>query len=114
MAQSVDDNGDHGQETGSAFREALETFKRKLSERNFQRLEGISSRDVKFEIIRIQRDQERLKAMLNFRRMEEFIVKTEELQTILTDFLHADAGHYISYVWGAMRFLLMVRNYQAI
>ncbi|KAH6647231.1 hypothetical protein BKA67DRAFT_582033 [Truncatella angustata] len=102
----IDDDGDR--ETKAAFREALQAFKQKISQRNLQRFEVMSSQEVKLEIFRIQRDQELLKAMLNLRRMERFLLKLEELQIALRNFM--DAGSYLSYVWGAMQFLLSIAS----
>ncbi|KAK9770272.1 hypothetical protein SCAR479_13013 [Seiridium cardinale] len=94
----------HDQETEDAFRDALDVFKKKCSGRNLERFQEMSNLELKCEIIHIQQDQERLKAMLNLRRMQKFIFRLEELQVVLADFL--DAGRYLSYIWGAMKFLL--------
>jgi hypothetical protein len=98
--------GDGDEETRSAFEKALKEFKLKCSERCSQRFDNITALEVKFEILRIQRDQERLKAMMNFRRIESFIVRMEEFTKVLQGFV--DAPYFLSYVWGVMRLLLQV------
>lgn len=108
MAHSAANSKDDDQEAEAVFRKTLEVFKRKFSARSLAMFAVVSSRDVKYEIIRIQRDQERLKALMNLRRLQMFILRLEELQATMDSFLNA--GSYLSYVWGVMQFLLSVRN----
>lgn len=105
------DDGDD--ETRAAFQKALEDFKLKCSDRSLQTFENMTSLEVKLQILRIQRDQERLKAMMDFRRILDFILRMEEFNKILCGFV--DGPYYLSYVWGAMKFLLQVsRNRNAL
>jgi hypothetical protein len=101
---SAADDGD--EETRVAFQKALEDFKMKCSERSLQTFENMTSREVKIQLLCIQRDQERLKAMMNFRRIQCFILRMEEFNKILQGFVNGP--YYLSYVWGAMEFLLQV------
>jgi hypothetical protein len=108
MASDANNGGNDDREADAAFRTALEQFTQKCSGQYLEKFEGGSSYKVKCELIRIQRDQERLKAMLGLRRVQEFILRIEELHTVLKAFLNGD--YYISYVWGAMQFLFSVRD----
>lgn len=100
--------GDGDEDTTAAFREALAAFRERCSERSLQTFQHKSSLEVKCEIIRIQRDQERLRNMMNFRRVENFLVRMEEFSKILENIV--DVELYLSYVWGPMQFLLQVSH----
>lgn len=95
-------------ESQRTLREALNRFRRGLSGRALQIFQTGSSMQMKCACARIQRDQERLLALSNLRRMEHFILRLEELENILKLFSNGDS--YTSYVWGAMQFLFSVRD----
>lgn len=101
-------NGENDEEGVQVFQDALVKFKETCSDRHMELFNSMTSLDVKGEITRIQRDQERNKALINLRRTEMIISKLEALQNILSGFL--DGSHYLSYIWGAMQFLLNVRE----
>ncbi|KAI1849790.1 hypothetical protein JX266_004739 [Neoarthrinium moseri] len=96
------------QESAAALAEALQSFKRRCSERGLRHFEVTRSSEVKIDLLRIQRDQERLRAMMNLRRVEKFVLRLEDFSAILQDIFHG--AHYLSIVWGAMHFLLQTAS----
>jgi hypothetical protein len=103
---------DADDETTAAFQKALATFKQRCSDRAFRTFERKTSLQVKYEIVRIQRDQERLRSMMGFRRIQSFVVRMEEFSKVLGDIVDVDV--YVSCIWGAMQFLLQVSNEQSL
>ncbi|ETS83907.1 hypothetical protein PFICI_05783 [Pestalotiopsis fici W106-1] len=91
-------------QTDTALREALNQFRKKISDGHLSRFQTGTAMKLKYECYLIQRDQERMAALSNFRRIEQFLFRLQELQVILKKFSNGE--FYISYIWGAMQFLL--------
>ncbi|ORY68435.1 uncharacterized protein BCR38DRAFT_423243 [Pseudomassariella vexata] len=89
-----------------SFNKSLIGFRKSCSASAVQEFEHATSFAVKRELLRIQRDQERLRAMMNLSRVKKFFQRMEEYSEILEAIV--DVSKYMSFVWGAMKFLLHI------
>ena len=89
------------------YHNALDEFKNRVGEKNFQDFEKTDIRTLKKDIKQMQQDQKHSKALRNLRRIEGFIKAFEQFGTVVEVFLNASP--IVCFVWGPIKFLLMVR-----
>lgn len=91
----------------SMFDEALDDFKDRVGEKHFQDFRSTDINKLKKELNRVQQDQRKPKTLRNLRRIQGFLEAFEQFGTIIEVFVNASP--YVCYVWGPVKFLLMVR-----
>ena len=87
----------------------LEDFKRGFEPRDLDRFDVATAETVKIALVIIQRDQERVRELINLPRMLPFIQGMEEFQGALCKVVDGSkAAELMAYVWGPIQFLVQV------
>lgn len=92
------------------FQQELEDFKSKLSQRHKDEFAATKLEHVKQKVLSIQRDQERLKNMMNLSRMQLFLEKFGEFDTFCstTKIWGEDSSEVSALLWGPPLYILKV------
>lgn len=107
MAQAGVNGAGGDPQTDAALHEALHRFRKGISNVHLERFQLGTELKFTCECHLIQIGQENVTALSNLRRVQQFYIRLCELEAILKEF--CEGGHYISYIWGAMQFLITVR-----
>lgn len=89
-------------------RDALRKFKARLLGPELTDFQYTTVEDLRREMRRIQTDQESRRDMVNMRRMEGCIEAMNHFGKVIEVFLNVEEA--VAFVWGPMKFLLMVSN----
>lgn len=87
------------------FETAISNFTTLLSDLQIDRFTTTTLRHVKHDIIIIQRDQDRLKAMMNLNRFHTFIDAFEQFDEVCKA-LDIKIPHLSGYIWGPSKSIL--------
>jgi molecular chaperone GrpE (heat shock protein) len=93
--------------TSDTFQVILAEFKKSLPPKELENFQVTTLADVRESIIRIQRDQEELKRMMNMTRLESFLEAMEQFGKVIEVFVNA--SNFVAFVWGPMKLILQVR-----
>jgi hypothetical protein len=88
------------------FEVILEDFKKNLTPKERQDFQFVTLNDVRETTLRIQRDQEHLKTMMNMARLESFLEAMNQFGKVVDVF--ANANVFVAFVWGPLKFILQV------
>ena len=91
-----------------AYRGAVLKFRARLSGDKLTDFKSTTYEGLLHEILRIQRDQENNKAMLNFSRIQSFLEAMEQFSKTIEVFLNVSDA--VAFVWGPVKFLLLVSS----
>jgi molecular chaperone GrpE (heat shock protein) len=94
--------------TSDTFQVILAEFKKSLPPKELENFQVTTLADVRESIIRIQRDQEELKRMMNMTRLESFLEAMEQFGKVIEVFVNA--SNFVAFVWGPMKLILQVRH----
>jgi molecular chaperone GrpE (heat shock protein) len=94
--------------TSDTFQVILAEFKKSLPPKELENFQVTTLADVRESIIRIQRDQEELKRMMNMTRLESFLEAMEQFGKVIEVFVNA--SNFVAFVWGPMKLILLVRH----
>src|ERR1700759_2581770 len=86
------------------FKAARDKFVRRLSSDEKRKFENAKLNDLKAVIDGIQRGQEDTRQLMDAYRLHDFIDRMEQFSKVMD--LFVISAPYLSYIWGAMRFLL--------
>jgi hypothetical protein len=89
-----------------AFEDILADFKINLTPKELQDFEFVTLNDVRETALRIQKDQEHLKTMMNMARLESFFEAMNQFGEVLGVF--GNASIFVAFVWGPLKFILQV------
>ena len=87
--------------------EHLDRFKTNLTELQSERFLSTSLRDVKNFIITVQRDQEGKKSLMNFSRLQCFLVAINQFIEVC-EAMNLGRPELSCFIWGPSRFILGV------
>jgi len=93
-----------------SFEVILANFKNKLTPKERQDFQFVTLSDVRETAVRIQKDQETLKTMMNMRRLESFLEAMKQFGEVIGIF--ANASIFVAFVWGPLKFILQVIQHQ--
>ena len=88
------------------FDTALSNFKKRLSKEEEEHFQIVKLVDVRQTALRIQREQEQFKTMMNMARLESFLEAMEQFGKVIEVFVNASV--FVAFVWGPMKFILQV------
>lgn len=91
-----------------AIRKVLVDFKRKLTTREEEQYKNMTLEQLKKDIIVLQKNQNEAKTMMNLNRIRGFLEGMEQLGKVVEIFLNA--SEILAFVWGPMKFLLLVSS----
>jgi hypothetical protein len=92
--------------SGGLFEAILADFKENLTAKERQDFEFVTLNDVRETALRIQKDQEHLKTMMNMARLESFFEAMNQFGEVLGVF--GNASIFVAFVWGPLKFILQV------
>ena len=90
-----------------AFNVALGKFRARLTGPQLVDFSKTTYDNLQTEIARIQKDQENVKRMMNFPRIQAFLEGMQNIGKVIEVFLNT--SNILAFVWGPMKFLLLVR-----
>jgi hypothetical protein len=88
------------------FQVVLEDFKKRLTAKELESFKFATLDDVRQCILRIQREQEEFKTMMNLTRLESFLEATKQFGKIIEVF--GNSSSFVGFVWGPMKMILEV------
>jgi hypothetical protein len=91
-----------------SFEVVLEDFKSHLTPKERQDFQFVTLNDVRETALRIQREQEHLKTMMNMARLESFLEAMNQFGKVVEVF--ANANVFVAFVWGPLKFILQARK----
>lgn len=99
-----------GTQTASsdALRQAVLKFKARLSGKDLTDFQSTTYEQLCHEVLRIQHEQENNKNMMNLSRIQSCLEAMHEFGKTIEVFLNA--ADMIAFVWGPIKFLLLVRT----
>lgn len=92
--------------SGSPFEVFLADFKKDLTSREVQDFQFVTLNDVRKTALRIQKDQENLKTLMNMARLESFLEAMNQFGKVIGVF--GNSNIYVAFVWGPLKFILQV------
>jgi hypothetical protein len=92
-----------------SFEVILADFKKNLTPRELQDFQFVTLNDVRETALRIQKDQENLKTMMNMARLESFLEAMNQFGKVIEVF--GNANIFVAVVWGPLKFVLQVKLY---
>ncbi len=90
------------------FQTTLSNFKKRLTPKEQADFQFATLEDVHKVIAQIQNEQESLKTMMNFSRIQSFLEAMDQFGKVIEVFLNT--SEFVAFVWGPMKFLLQVRR----
>ena len=87
-------------------KEALRSFKKRLTEEEKQDFQITTLNDVKLALKQIQDDRERSKSMVHFDRIRGFLEAMEQFSRVIEVFLNTSS--ILCFIWGPLKFMLLV------
>jgi hypothetical protein len=94
--------------TEDTFEAILSNFKKRLTPKEQENFRFVTLNDVRETALRIQKDQEQVKTMMNMSRIESFLEAMDQFGKVIEVFLNA--SNFIAFVWGPVKFILQVSN----
>jgi hypothetical protein len=94
--------------TNDTFKAILSDFKKRLTPDEQENFQFATLKDVRETALRIQRDQEQLKTMMNMARLESFLEAMDQFGKVIEVFVNASS--FVAFIWGPMKFILQVRR----
>ncbi len=91
---------------GASFETILADFKKNLTTEEVQDFQFVTLNDVRKTVLRIQKDQENLKSMMNMTRLESFLEAMNQFGKVIEVF--GNANIFVAFVWGPLKFILQV------
>ncbi|KAE9374277.1 hypothetical protein N431DRAFT_371745 [Stipitochalara longipes BDJ] len=91
-----------------SFEVILANFKNKLTPKERQDFQFVTLDDVRETAVRIQKDQETLKTMMNMRRLEAFVEAMKQFGEVIGIFTNASI--FVAFVWGPLKFILQTAH----
>lgn len=91
-----------------SFQQVVERFTRRLTKEELKDFKFASLDDVLGSVESIQVEQGKRKSMMNLTRIKRFLEAMRQYGTIVEVFLNASS--LLCFVWGPMKFCLMVRT----
>jgi|SRR5579871_423470 len=91
----------------SAFEVALSRFQNQLTEKERESFKVTELKDVKREIMDIQKKQESLKKVMDLTRIQGFLEAMDQFGKVIEVFLNT--SNFVAFVWGPVKFILQVR-----
>ena len=92
---------------GDAFQAAVNKFRVRLSAEENSDFQETTYEQLCQTVFRIQQEQEYAKSMMNLNRIQSCIEALNEFGKVVEVFLNVS---YVSFVWGPIKFLLLVRS----
>jgi len=89
-----------------SFEVILADFKKNLTPGELRDFQFVTLNDVRETALRIQRDQENLKTMMNMARLESFLEAMNQFGKVIEVF--GNANIFVAFVWGPLKFVLQV------
>jgi molecular chaperone GrpE (heat shock protein) len=90
------------------FEAILANFKKRLTPKEQDDFQFVTLNDVRETALRIQREQEQVKMMMNMSRIESFLEAMDQFGKVLEVFLNA--SNFVAFVWGPVKFILQVSH----
>lgn len=91
------------------FQTAIKDFDAVLSDRQREQFLLTTTARVKAQVLMIQKDQEKSKAMMNLNRLHYFIVAFEQFDESCKA-LCINIAKLPGYIWGPLRYILQVSH----
>ena len=91
---------------GQSFEAILLDFKNTLTPKECQDFQFVTLRDVQETALRIQKDQENLRAVMGMHRLESFLEAMTQFGKVVEVF--ANSSIFVAFVWGPLKFILQV------
>lgn len=88
------------------FELVLADFRNNLTPAEVQDFQFVTLNDVRKTALRIQKDQENLKSLMNMARLESFLEAMTQFGKVIEVF--GNANIFVAFVWGPMKFILQV------
>jgi hypothetical protein len=85
---------------------ALGKFKNRLTGTQLQDFQQTTYKQLCEDILRIQKEQETFKSLVNMSRIQSFLEAMEQFGKVIEVFLNVSDA--VAFVWGPMKFLLLV------
>jgi hypothetical protein len=106
MADIMD--AETGASAADVLRATLDDFQSTLIQSHRDSFPGKDLRYVKLKIVKIQHHQERIKGMMNFRRISFYLERFAEFETLCksTNIPGIDSTELSSFIWGPSAFIL--------
>jgi hypothetical protein len=92
--------------TDDPFQVALTDFKTRLTSKELQSFQDVTLDNVRESMLRVQRDQERFKTIMNMTRLESFLEAMKQFSKIIEVF--GNSSSFVGFVWGPMKLILEV------
>ncbi|RFU25373.1 hypothetical protein B7463_g10968, partial [Scytalidium lignicola] len=92
----------------AAFEIILADFKKHLTPGELQDFQFVTLNDVRETALRIQKDQENLKTMMNMARLESFLEAMNQFGKVIEVF--GNANIFVAFVWGPLKFILQTAS----
>ena len=92
--------------TGGSFEVILADFKKNLTPGEVQDFQFVTLNDVRETALRIQKDQENLKTLMNMARLESFLEAMNQFAKVIEVF--GNSNIFVAFVWGPLKFILQV------
>ncbi|KAI1088405.1 hypothetical protein F5B19DRAFT_471754 [Rostrohypoxylon terebratum] len=87
------------------FQQAVEDFKRNLTEKERKDFEITELKDLEKAMIDLQKRQAQKKRLAYMKRLEPFLESMKEYEKVIEVFLNASG--VLAFVWGPMKFILL-------
>jgi molecular chaperone GrpE (heat shock protein) len=94
--------------TNDTFKSILSDFKKRLTPDELENFQFVTLKDVRETALRIQKDQEQLKTMMNMARLESFLEAMDQFGKVIEVFVNASS--FVAFIWGPMKFILQVKR----
>ena len=88
------------------FKVALSRFQKQLTEKECESFGVTKLKDVKKEIIDIQKKQESLKKIMDLTRIQGFLEAMNQFGKVIEVF--SNSSILVAFVWGPVKFILQV------
>jgi hypothetical protein len=89
-----------------SFEVILADFKKNLTPGEVQDFQFVTLNDVRETALRIQKDQENLKTLMNMARLESFLEAMKQFGKVIEVF--GNSSIFVAFVWGPLKFILQV------
>jgi hypothetical protein len=89
-----------------SFEIILADFKKNLTPGEVQDFQFVTLNDVRETALRIQKDQENLKTLMNMARLESFLEAMKQFGKVIEVF--GNSSIFVAFVWGPLKFILQV------
>jgi hypothetical protein len=89
-----------------SFEVILADFKKNLTPGEVQDFQFVTLNDVRETALRIQKDQENLKKLMNMARLESFLEAMKQFGKVIEVF--GNSSIFVAFVWGPLKFILQV------